>query len=93
MEERHPIKLSITFRNDFGCVFSQSSEHLNSPYSFESELDTIGEDFNRFLSLIGYRRANGYMLMEDLTYEELEAVTLYLDELRNKNKESEDDYT
>ena len=93
MEERHPIRLSLTFCNEFGDVFSQSVEHQSSPDGFESELNTIGEDFNQFLSLIGYRRANGCMLMEDLTFEELEAVTLYLDELRNNNKEGEDDYT
>lgn len=93
MERKHPIKLSLTFCNEFGDVFSQSVEYQSSPGSFESELNTIGDNFSQFLSLIGYRRANGYMLMEDLTFEELEAVTLYLDELRNKNKESEDDYT
>ena len=45
----------------------------------------IGEQLNTFLRQIGYIRNRDYMLMEDLTEEEHDALLDYLQDLRDGN--------
>lgn len=57
----------------------------------ERELDVIGEQFNAFLRQVGYYRPNSYMLMDDLTQEEVEVLSDYLAEYRERKEETEDE--
>lgn len=49
----------------------------------ETDLDVIGEQFNVFLKQCGYYRKNDHIFMEDITEEEYDALSDYLNELRN----------
>ena len=46
----------------------------------------MGEAFNNFLRQMGFIRHNDYILMQDLTEDELEAVESFLSDLREEAK-------
>ncbi|MEG1882296.1 MAG: hypothetical protein RR224_01075 [Clostridia bacterium] len=82
MQEDNKITVKFELTNEFGSHYIQES-HFEVFHSLgDTELDCIGEQFNVFLKQIGYVRKNDYMLMEDLTEEEVEALADYLDEIR-----------
>lgn len=53
----------------------------------ETELDVIGTQLNCFLKQCGYSRRYDNILMADLSDEEYDALTGYLEELRREEKE------
>lgn len=77
MENKVTIKFSYT--NEFGDHYSAKSAF--TPIE-EEEINYLGDTFNNFLRQIGFIRRNDYMLMEDLTEDELEAVGDFLREFR-----------
>lgn len=57
----------------------------------EDELQVIGRQLNCFLRQVGYFRHNDYILMEDLTEDEYEAVEEFLGEFRKERNQNEDE--
>lgn len=81
------ITISFGFTNEFGNTYKASSS-LEPAYSFgESELDCIGRQLIAFLRQITYPMQNDYLLMEDLTEDELWHLKDELWEYRNRDKE------
>lgn len=67
-------------------IWEDGNTNVEIISDIESEIDVIGYQFNAFLAQCGYARNNQFMLMKDLTEEEVELLTVYLDEIRNKRK-------
>lgn len=84
MQEDNKITIKFELTNEFGGHYIQESHFEVFSSLGDSELDCIGEQFNIFLKQVGYIRKNDYMLMEDLTEEEVEALSNYLNEIRVK---------
>lgn len=59
---------------------------MPSDYEDGGELNDMGEAFNNFLRQMGFIRHNDYILMQDLTEDELEAVESFLSDLREEAK-------
>lgn len=81
------ITIGFRFTNEFGDDFS--SDSTVSVYSDlgETELDTIMGAFNQFLRQIGYIRRNDLIFAKDLTEEEYDAVSNFLDDYREGRNE------
>lgn len=79
------ISIGFSFTDVCGNNYSANTK-VEIISDIESEIDVIGYQFNAFLSQCGYVRENQFMLMKDLTKEEVELLTVYLDEIRNKRK-------
>ena len=79
------ISIGFSFTDVCGNNYSANTR-VGIISDIESEIDDIGYQFNAFLSQCGYVRKNQFMLMKDLTEEEVELLTVYLDEIRNKRK-------
>ena len=81
-------KLTIGFHlvHEFNDRFSQESSVEVFSDLGETELDVIGKQFNIFLKQCGYVRYNDNIFMEDITDEEYEALSDFLDELREEKK-------
>ena len=84
-EEYHHISIGFSFTDAYGNDYSANT-NVEIISDIESEIDVIGYQFNAFLAQCGYARNNQFMLMKDLTEEEVELLTVYLDEIRNKRK-------
>lgn len=76
------ITIGFTLEDRCGNVFSQSSTVEVFDELGDTELDTIGTQFNTFLKQCGYTRYNDNILMEDLSDDEYDAIIDYLDDLR-----------
>lgn len=87
--ENTKIKIGFTFTDRFENEYSASSNMEIFEEIGESELITIGEQFNTFLRQIGYARRNDYLLMEDLTEDELDALYDYLTVIRQESSEED----
>lgn len=79
------ISIGFSFTDVCGSNYSANT-NVEIISDIESEIDVIGYQFNAFLAQCGYARNNQFMLMKDLTEEEVELLTVYLDEIRNKRK-------
>lgn len=80
-EQRMTIEFALT--DECGNRFTQSScAEIFHEYG-ETELEYIGRQLNTFLRQCGYYREHNYLLMEDITEDECEALTCYLDMLRS----------
>lgn len=77
------MTIGFRFVNEFGHEFTAESKKDYYSLLGETELSVIGECFNNFLRQIGFYRRNDYMLMDDLTEDELDALTDYLHQLRD----------
>lgn len=86
MEENNVITIEFRMVDRWGNKFAQRSTFEMFEDFGEREIDELGKKFNNFLSQCGYVRNHDYMLMDDLTLEELEVVEDFLRELRG-NKE------
>lgn len=84
-EKCHHISIGFSFTDAYGNDYSANTK-VEVLTAIESEIDVIGQKFNAFLALCRYVRNNQFMLMKDLTEEEVELLTVYLDEIRNKRK-------
>lgn len=84
-EKYHHISIGFSFTDAYGNDYSANTK-VEVLTAIESEIDVIGQKFNAFLAQCGYARNNQFMLMKDLTEEEVELLTVYLDEIRNKRK-------
>ena len=80
------ITIGFNFENEFGDKYSQSSTVEVFVDFGETDLSVIGEQFNCFLKQCGYIRNNDYILMQDVTEDELEALEDYLCELRKEEE-------
>lgn len=85
------IKIGFSYEDEFGNTYEASSDIEIFKSLGETNLDIIGERFNVFLKQIGFVRHNDNILMEDLTDDELELLSDYLDELRSKSEDEDDD--
>lgn len=85
-EEKYPrISIGFSFTDTYGNSYTANTE-TEVITDVENEIDIIGEQLNAFLAQCGYIRNNGFMLMNDLTKEEVGLLTDYLDKIRNKRK-------
>ena len=84
-EKYHHISIGFSFTDAYGNDYSANT-NVEIISDIESEIDVIGYQFNAFLAQCGYARNNQFMLIKDLTEEEAELLTVYLDEIRNKRK-------
>lgn len=90
-EPRITIEFALT--DECGNRFTQSScAEIFHEYG-ETDLEYIGKQLNVFLRQCGFYRENNYILMEDITEDEYEALTCYLDTLRNTESEIIEDMT
>ena len=78
-------RIAFEFVDEFDNIFKSSSDF--ELFSGETVPDRIGEYLNTFLSQCGYVRKNDYIFMEDLTFDELEAVAYFLEDYRLDKKE------
>ena len=84
-DEKITIKFELT--NEFGDHFIQESTLEVFKDLGENDIDRIGELLNVFLKQAGYIRKNDYIFMEDVTAEEFDALTDFLDDYRSDNNE------
>lgn len=87
MQDEGKITIKFEFTNEFGDHYSQESKLTVFSDLGEKEIDCIGEQLNIFLKQIGYIRKNDLIFMEDVTDEEYEALSDFLDDYRADNKE------
>lgn len=80
------VTVGFEYTNEFGDHYEAKSTFMPSSYEDRGELYDIGEEFNNFLRQMGFIRHNDYILMQDLTEEELEAVESFLSDLREEDK-------
>ena len=86
-ENDHLITVGFHYVSELGHEFKAESKTTYIPEFGETELSMIGGCLNAFLRQIGFYRRNDWMLMEDLTEEEYDALTDYLQELRHERGE------
>lgn len=72
------FELTDEFKNHYAA---ESTAEVFESFG-ETKLDMIGDQLNIFLRQCGYIRKNDCIFMEDITEEEYDALTLYLNELR-----------
>ncbi len=82
MQNENKVTVGFTFTNEFGDHYSQESKFEVFLDMGENEIDRIGEQLNVFLKQIGYIRKNDLIFMEDVTPEEFEALSDFLDDYR-----------
>ncbi len=80
------VTIEFAYTTEFGDHYEAKSTFMPSDIDDGGELHDLGESFNNFLRQMGYIRHNDYILMTDLTAEELEAVESCLADLREANK-------
>ena len=83
------ITIGFDFTDEYENFYSSSTTQEVFPEPGDTVLAVIGEKLNAFLRQAGYCRKNDYILMEDLTEDELDSLQLYLCELRDKQNEVE----
>lgn len=92
MQNEDKITIKFEFSNEFGDHYSQESKFEVFSDMGETEIDRIGEQLNVFLKQIGYIRKNDLIFMEDVTPEEFETLSDFLDDYRaDKDEVSHDD--
>lgn len=92
MQNEDKITIKFEFSNEFGDHYSQESKFEVFSDMGETEIDRIGEQLNVFLKQIGYIRKNDLIFMEDVTPEEFEALSDFLDDYRaDKSEGSHED--
>lgn len=73
-----------------GFTMKHAGNKYKAKSTFEvyegSVLDEIGEMFNTFLKQVGYTRENDYILMNDVTLDELQLLEAYLAKIRKENQ-------
>lgn len=85
------ITISFNFTDEYKNVYSASSS-MEPAYDFgETTLDCIGRQLIAFLRQITYPMQNDYLLMEDLTEDELWYLKDVLFDYRNKDKEKDEE--
>lgn len=85
-------KLKLKYENPYGSTFKMSRE-AEGEFP-DGELETFGSVFHDFLQAVGFPMYNGdTLMMEPLTYDELEYLESQLIAYRldRKEKEVEDD--
>lgn len=87
--ENPVIKIGFTYEDELGEEFSASSSRQIFEDLGEAPLDIISEQLNIFLKQIGFVRRNEYILMDDLTADEYDALKDYLEQLRNNKTDEE----
>ena len=90
-EGTNKITMGFTLADEFGNTYKSLSILDLNAYETNSPLDLLGMQFNTFLKQCGYSRTNDWLLMEDLTEDEVYALSDYLDELRDSCEETEED--
>lgn len=80
------VTIGFEYANEFGDHYKARSTFMPSDIDNGGELADIGEAFNNFLRQMGFIRHNDYILMSDLTEDELEAVESFLSDLREEAK-------
>ncbi len=80
------VTIGFEYTNEFGDHYEAKSTFMPSDYEDGGELNDMGEAFNNFLRQMGFIRHNDYILMQDLTEDELEAVESFLSDLREEAK-------
>ena len=73
------FRIAFTYERNGESYYSDSTVDICPG---DTELDTIGDQFNAFLSQIGYVRENPCMFLEDVTDDELEALEQFLIDYR-----------
>lgn len=87
-EEKIQIKFEAT--NSLGDHYVAETNTSLYCCTGDTELSVMGEQFSVFLSQMGYYRPNGYILMDDITEEEMWELEDYLHELRGDKKSGQD---
>lgn len=83
------IRIRFELENGYGSHYVQESKFEVFSDLNETDIDCIGEQLNVFLKQAGYVREHDYILMEDVTEDEREALYDYLQTLREgKDEES-----
>lgn len=82
--ENNQITMLFGLVDEFGNTYKTVSKIDVTGYSGEDVLNKIGTQFNIFLKQSGYVRTGDYMLMEDLTEDELYKLSDYLEEIREE---------
>lgn len=91
MEQSNKITIGFRYIDTWGNEYTAESTREVFFSLGDDELDTIGKQFNAFLSQAGYMRRNDHMLMEDLTQEEIWLLLDYLDKIRDRKESAQDE--
>ncbi len=89
--DEHKIEIGFRFKNEFGERFEATSKFTIYDDVSYSEIDEVGIKFNDFLRQAGYARQNDLIFMEDITEDEYDALSCFLDEYREKQKQERED--
>lgn len=87
MQNENKVTVGFTFTDELGNHYSQESKFEVFSDMGENEIDLIGERLNVFLKQIGYIRKNDLIFMEDVTPDEFEALSDFLDDYRAEKDE------
>ena len=74
------FRIAFTYERNGESYYSDSTVDICPG---DTELDAIGDQFNAFLSQIGYVRENPRMFMADVNDDEHEALEQFLEDYRN----------
>ena len=91
MSEAQKFRIKFELTDEFGNDYINESRVDICCEIGEREIDVIGEQLNVFLKQCGYIRKNDLIFMEDITEEEYDALSEYLNELRNKKESDAND--
>ncbi len=89
-EDQSKVTIGFSYENGFGNKFSATTTSTVFYDLGETEINFIGEQLNNFLRQCTYVRKNDHIFMEDVTEEECEALSDYLEELRKPKGEDND---
>lgn len=87
-EERIRIRFELTDECGNNYISETNGEVFRD--LDENDIDIIGRQLNIFLKQCGYHRKNDYIFMESVTEEEYEAIAEFLNELRNRKVDEND---
>lgn len=77
------IKVRFELETALGEHYVQESQFEVFTELGDTDVDRIGEQLNVFLKQAGYIRKNDYIFMEDVNEDEYEAISDFLQSLRN----------
>lgn len=88
-EERIRIRFELTDECGNNYISETNGEVFRD--LDKNDIDIIGRQLNIFLKQCGYYRKNDYIFMESVTEEEYDAIAEFLNELRNRKVDENDD--
>ena len=78
-DDNNKLRIAFRYERDGESCYSDSTIEICPG---DTELDAIGDQFNAFLSQIGYIRENPCMFLEDVSDDEREMLGIFLKDYR-----------